>query len=46
LSKENMVSMQITEEIYLVDLEECKNYLHGNILLIKGINQLHIWIFV
>jgi len=31
-----MVSVQISEAIHVAGLKECKNYLHGRILLEKG----------
>ena len=31
-----MVSIQIPKEVYLVGLEDCKNHLHGRLILNKG----------
>lgn len=31
-----MVSVQIPEEVYLAGLEDCKNHLHGRLILNKG----------
>jgi len=34
--KGDMVVVQVEEEDYLVVLEDCKNHLHGRIILSKG----------
>lgn len=33
--KNDMVSMQIGEKVYLTNLEECENHLYGQIFLAK-----------
>jgi len=40
--KGNKTFVQIAKKVSLVGLEECKNHLHGCILLTKGDNRTHL----
>ena len=35
-SRDILIFVQIDEDVYLVGLEDCKNHLHGRIVLSKG----------
>jgi len=43
--KEDFIFVQINEGLFLTGFEDCKNHLHGRIILSKGKNHF-IWMCV